>query len=1312
MTDIFISYSRRDIAFARLLYNALKENGFEPWIDWERIPLGEDWWLTIESAIEKNNVFLFIISPDSIGSDYCHREILHALENGKRVVPVIIGDLSADEVRQFVPELPRFNWGMFKHGQVFQLQPLSNVSPEAMEEERLEALPRQPQFQDAVRKLDDAIRTDWIWLEDHKTLQVDALRWEKNKREPSFLLRGSELDKGEAWLAQAAGKDPKPTVLQTQYLAASRQEEIRQQKRTNRLQRLFSISVAAGLVVAVVLGIIAWLQRNEAQAKARDALSGKLVANAQSLSSTQMDLSLLLSLEAVNLSDTPASRSGLQRSLQASSSLNSIIHNASAFSLSLSPDGKILASGGCARFDPTGLSCQEGEIRIWDVSQKNLVHRASLGENSSEVIGVSFNAGGNLVYAVTKSGNLAVWDLITKTWTGRYLRGHTMYIQVAVFSPDRRILATGGCSEPGTESNGYCARGEVRFWDLIGQQPIGVPQTEDPFRVYAMAFNPDSKMLATLGTSGDLLVYDAPNARLSSRSKIDQNWSLAFSPDGKWLAVGGCSAKDAKHNCVQGAVALWDTTPLAKGQALPVPQTTLNGQGNYTDKLVFSSDSKFLYTANYDFSVQIWDVTQKSPAGSPMIGFTSRINAMLLDGKDEILYTANLTDIIEWNAAVGHSAAQILKPGGDRVAFSSENNQLVFSAGSKTLGFWKPGAAMITQKISDDQAEVRDIVFTIDGKQVITASRDRTVVLRNAQTAQAEKTMIKGKEYTLYLPAMSSDTQLILAAGSLWETKTGKKLADSPASIHPVFNPSGTLLAASRCAEEGPAEASGSKPCLKTEVILWDVLTRKILDSVLLPGVTVSSLVFNTTGSTLAVGLSDRTISLKELKSDNTFSTASSIIDLSSLFEEKYVTPDLLAFSPDGRFLAVKFFSKSTLIFWDLETNTMRGEPIKLRGGNTLNNLAFSPDGSSLVVPAYDLLLINSPTGLVKTNLKQINNASADFAAFSPDGLSLAVGYGNHSIIIWDISGTQPVQKKVLYGHAASLVHLAFTPDGSQLLSLGQDFTLDRWDISSGTLLEQPIQGFVDATQAVSLSPDGRLFAAESRWITREKNLQGQLRLWNLDTGAQVGQPVVINRQLGAVSLAFTPDSKIIAAAYCVNRDAATTICVESELALWDSTTLQLLDSWRAENTTVLLPISRNLVYSISGKNSVEWKLDGKGWKNRTFGINGNSLALNPDGSLLAVGFVGNVNLYDTITTQAVGSPYLGDFQIIYDLAFSPDGKHLAAGTNAGKTIVWDLDKRTWQERACQAANRNLTAEEWKTYLGDQAYQKTCPNLP
>jgi hypothetical protein len=43
MADVFISYSRKDIAFARLIQESLQESQVDTWIDWEQIAIGEKW---------------------------------------------------------------------------------------------------------------------------------------------------------------------------------------------------------------------------------------------------------------------------------------------------------------------------------------------------------------------------------------------------------------------------------------------------------------------------------------------------------------------------------------------------------------------------------------------------------------------------------------------------------------------------------------------------------------------------------------------------------------------------------------------------------------------------------------------------------------------------------------------------------------------------------------------------------------------------------------------------------------------------------------------------------------------------------------------------------------------------------------------------------------------------------------------------------------------------------------------------------------------------------------------------------------------
>ena len=60
----------------------------------------------------------------------------------------------------------------------------------------------------------------------------------------------------------------------------------------------------------------------------------------------------------------------------------------------------------------------------------------------------------------------------------------------------------------------------------------------------------------------------------------------------------------------------------------------------------------------------------------------------------------------------------------------------------------------------------------------------------------------------------------------------------------------------------------------------------------------------------------------------------------------------------------------------------------------------------------------------------------------------------------------------------------------------------------------------------------------------------------------------------------------------------------------------------------------------------------------------------------------------------------------------SPDGTRLLTGTGNGTTAIWDLDTRHWEDRACRIAGRNLTRAEWREYLPDQPYRRTCSEWP
>lgn len=223
MSDVMISYSRKDKAFVQKLEHAIAKTGRNTWVDWDDIPPTADWWAEIKAGIEAAHTFIFIISPNSVNSDICHQEIDHAVLHNKRIVPIVYQDVSnpADQAKMH-PALSSHNWIMF----------------------RAEDDTRQ-----SFRTLIRALETDLAHTRQHTRLLVLASEWDERGRPNSLLLRGEDLREAENWLANSEGKNPKPTQLQREYINASH-------KAAAALLRF--IAGLASFVMLVLVGITAF----------------------------------------------------------------------------------------------------------------------------------------------------------------------------------------------------------------------------------------------------------------------------------------------------------------------------------------------------------------------------------------------------------------------------------------------------------------------------------------------------------------------------------------------------------------------------------------------------------------------------------------------------------------------------------------------------------------------------------------------------------------------------------------------------------------------------------------------------------------------------------------------------------------------------------------------------------------------------------------------------------------------------------------------------------------------------------------------
>ena len=165
------------------------------------IQLTAEWLKEIFTNIEASDNFIFVISPESVASTNCRKEIDHAVANNKRMVPIFYRAVPDEDD-------PRGVWASFKGW----------ISAETM------TLTRNS------RALIVALDTDLEWVQEHTRLLIRAKEWEREGKESSFLLRGKDLREAEQWVAKSAEKEPKPTTLHSQYILASRQAATKTQR--------------------------------------------------------------------------------------------------------------------------------------------------------------------------------------------------------------------------------------------------------------------------------------------------------------------------------------------------------------------------------------------------------------------------------------------------------------------------------------------------------------------------------------------------------------------------------------------------------------------------------------------------------------------------------------------------------------------------------------------------------------------------------------------------------------------------------------------------------------------------------------------------------------------------------------------------------------------------------------------------------------------------------------------------------------------------------------------------------------------------
>jgi WD40 repeat protein len=429
----------------------------------------------------------------------------------------------------------------------------------------------------------------------------------------------------------------------------------------------------------------------------------------------------------------------------------------------------------------------------------------------------------------------------------------------------------------------------------------------------------------------------------------------------------------------------------------------------------------------------------------------------------------------------------------------------------------------------------------------------------------------------------------------------------------------------------------------KGAVHLWDAVAAKQLHSFSgHNGGMVESVAFSPDGKKLASCGRDGTIRLLDLPAERP----------PLLLRAKEKEFHFVAFSLDGKTLLSggdwysdaitgKVSSVNTIGVWDAtcgkRLREFRVGDDQKRPNEGAASWALSVDGKTLALGYWDLTirLWNVETGSPLSKLADFADIfqPGDHLAFSPDGKTLAISGRRHAVCLLDTASDKQLFDDVL-GHTSDLCSVAFSRGGGTLATAGCDKTIYLWDAVTGRLLRR-LRGHTDTVYAVTFAPDGRTLASGS--------LDGTIRLWDTTTGKGARNIASHNNQVQGGQgitrfgwLTFSPNGKVIALADRLGNNEA----IPDGIRLWDAA------------------------------NGI--KLRGLKAPDLLFG----ALAFSPEGqSLLAVGYDKTVHRWRVSTGEELSSFSLnvGDFFSFWSAAISPDGRMAATSNHNGLVQVWEM---------------------------------------
>ncbi len=735
----------------------------------------------------------------------------------------------------------------------------------------------------------------------------------------------------------------------------------------------------------------------------------------------------------------------------------------------VSPDGRFAVSFGQR---PRG----EAYANVWALEDNSRPERITI-PNFRSPARAAFSADGSRLAINVNRGRVIVHDVAGKKEVGRFTAPDSPF-EVALSPDGRTVLLAHGT-------------GPVSRWSVESGKELGRLNGHTQ-QVTSLTFSPDGRRALTVGADGTVRLWEVDGGKeLASVKPEKRVVQAAFAPDGRQVALAS-----------PDGIGLWDLDAPAAGDGVPVgrPLHVLRGHARLVTRAQFLSDGRLL-SASVDSTVRLW---------GPKAGREERrFDGVPIDGRlavfpnnQEILFvTPDNKHIQRYDLRAGRPTRLYdeNKVHAVSVAVSADGKQFATAGGAgggrpdddHHVRVWEAATGRLVHTLRGHSAQVSRLVFTPDGRHVVSGAGDGVRVWDRAAGKQA-----------LHLSdrfmALSEDGRLAVLDGpqgpALWDTDSGRRLHD------PVRPPMKRIEGAAVVGRErvlfwGLSDADVPGAAAQPGLLwLFDVKAGRVLRRFEGHAQGVFRVSVSPDGRLAASGGHDGLICVWEMGPTKEAPPPSRPVAGKDARRFEGHTQEIVtvAVTRDGK-KALSAGRDNTVRLWDATTGKEAGRLADQPGAFPVR-AALSPDGrwAALATPSTVRLFSLNPlreAGTLRPGHRLIRGL-----VFAPDGRSLLT-YGTEApLSVWNLLAT-PARSVRFEGHTDDITCAAFSADGRWVVSGSRDRSVRLWEARTGKMAKR-FEGHTEALVAVAVSPDGKTVYSVGRDRT--------LRAWGAEKGESV----------------------------------------------------------------------------------------------------------------------------------------------------------------------------------------------------------------